>query len=120
MIGDYPPGYPPLPQEWVEEVLAKSPQSRHHVVRALQRDSSLVMLHEDLRKILCPVLIWRGALSGSLMPAKAVDVYQQFLRKTKVVVFEDSGHELWKPDYERYIQTIKEFLENVDSVQPPL
>jgi ketosteroid isomerase-like protein len=40
--------------------------------------------------------------------------YQRHLSHVEVVVFSDSGHMLWKPDYERFIKTIQAFLSKID------
>jgi pimeloyl-ACP methyl ester carboxylesterase len=41
-------------------------------------------------------------------------MYRRRLRQAKVVVFEESGHVLWEPDYERFMRTVQTFLDWVD------
>jgi hypothetical protein len=38
-------------------------------------------------------------------------LYLQRLKEARVVVLEESGHELWKPEY---IQALKDFLVSID------
>jgi pimeloyl-ACP methyl ester carboxylesterase len=112
ILGDYPARYPALPSDWVESVVAANPgRARHDLARALQRDSREVPLWDALPLIDVPVLVLRGAQPGALLTAEAADRYQQALRNVRVVVLEDSGHELWRPEY---IRTLREFLEALD------
>ena len=116
VIADYPASYPALGREWVEQTLSVvPPRARPHVIRALQRESAEVLLWDSLNRIECPVLILRGGRSDSLLTAEQAKMYRQRLRNVEVVVFEESGHELWKPDYDKFIGTIRGFLQQLDS-----
>jgi len=116
IIADYPAGYPALGPEWADQTLSVvPPRARPHVIRGLQRESAEVLLWDRLNRIECPVLILRGGRSDSLLTAEEAEMYRQRLRNVEVVVFEESGHELWKPDYNRFIGTIRGFLQQLDS-----
>ena len=97
------------------EVLASREDVKPHVVQAIQRESAEVLLWDSLEKITCPALILRGGLPGSLLTTEGADRYQRHLTDSRVVVFDNSDHNLSPPDYERYIGTIKTFLEELDS-----
>jgi pimeloyl-ACP methyl ester carboxylesterase len=116
ILGDYPARYPAFPPEWVEKELLKYPHRiKKEVVCAIQRESEEVSLWDSLKFIQCPALILRGGKPGSLLRVEAVEMYRQYISNAKTVVFQDSGHELWEPDFDRFIFTIKEFLEEIDS-----
>lgn len=116
IICDYPAKYPSIPESWVDTVLSKGfmKEDRQHVVRGIQRDSKEVELWEDLQRIKCPVLVIKGGTNNSLLKEKATEKYINCLSNVNVVEFSDSGHELWKPDYNRFIKTVTEFLEELD------
>lgn len=69
------------------------------------------MLWDDLPAIECPVLILRGAQAGALLTEEMAGWYMQRLKEARVVVLEESGHELWKSDY---IQALRNFLVSID------
>ena len=74
-----------------------------------------VLLWDSLNRIECPVLILRGGPSDSLLTTERAEMYRQDLKNVEIIVFEESGHELWKPDYNRFISTIQGFLQQLDS-----
>ncbi|MGD6774673.1 alpha/beta fold hydrolase [Sutcliffiella horikoshii] len=113
---DYPAKFPSIPESWVDTVFSKGyiKEDRQHVVRGIQRDSEEVELWEDLQRIKCPVLIIKGGTNHSLLKERATEKYKGNLSNVKVVEFSDSGHELWIPDYNRFIKTVTDFLVELD------
>ena len=101
--------------EGPRKVLSSRNDVKPRVVHAIQRESAEVLLWDSLENITCPVLILRGGILGSLLTVEGADRYQRHLLDSRVVVFENSDHNLSKPDYERYIGTIRTFLEELDS-----
>lgn len=116
ILCDYPAKYPSIPESWVDTVLSKGliKEDRQHVVRGIQSDSKEVELWEDLQQIQCPVLIIKGGTNNSLLKESATEKYKNHLSNVSVVEFSDSGHELWKPDYNRFIKTVTDFLVELD------
>ncbi|MGH2397344.1 MAG: hypothetical protein ACRDFW_10220, partial [bacterium] len=112
VLADYPARYPALAPDWAERVLAANPaRAKPHVARSLQRDSKEVLLWDSLPAIEAPVLVLRGAKPGSLLSVEAADRYRRKLRRVRVVVLENSAHELWRPEY---IEALREFLGTLD------
>jgi pimeloyl-ACP methyl ester carboxylesterase len=111
VLCDYAARYVTVPPEWVDRVLSSVPpvNAQPHVVRGLQRDSSAIELWERLDRLECPILIIRGG-AGGLLSQEHIDLYLRHLRDARVIVFEDSGHDVRKPDYGRYMATVKDFL----------
>src|SRR5712692_6456444 len=80
--------------------------SRHQ-----DRVSGLILLWDDLEKIECPLLLIGGGRSDALLKPEHVEKYRDHLRRVDVVIFENSGHNVSEPDYERFILKIKSFLD---------
>lgn len=117
IILDYPARYPLIPGDWPMHVLSNQPDvAPLHVLQAIQRDSREVLLWDELHMLPCPVLVIRGGQPGALLDAAGV---QQFVKgfgqaRVRSVVFEQSDHQLWEPDYGRFIGTIQGFVTAVD------
>ncbi len=114
IIGDYSARYPIFRPEWVNNALT-FPGAKAQAVRGIQRDSREVLLWDALERIECPVLVLRGGQAHSLLPGEKAEKYRHHLRNVKIVTFGESGHELSKPDFQKYIGTLREFLEELDS-----
>ncbi len=56
-----------------------------------------------------PVLILKAA-NESMISLEELDKMKYVFKKSKVVIFEKSGHNITLPDYELYIKTMKDFL----------
>ncbi|MEM6431549.1 MAG: alpha/beta hydrolase [Deinococcota bacterium] len=105
---DYRAQYSKFSQAWLKKSLEHGDLPRHYLTTAYE-ESEDVSLWDVLPAITCPVLIIRGGQSKSLTTDEA-DQYMATLPDVDVVVFEDSGHEVYKPDYQRFITTIDTFL----------
>ncbi|MBO1001330.1 alpha/beta fold hydrolase [Pseudogracilibacillus auburnensis] len=118
IICDYPAKYPSIPQTWVDGIISKGilGTERSHVIQEIQRDSVETYLWKELSSLLCPVLILKGGTEHALLQMEDVEQYKHHLKNVSVVEFSDSGHELWVPDYDRFIHTIKEFLLVLDEM----
>ncbi len=117
VLSDYSARYPKVKEQWVSEVLASRGDVKPHVVQAIQQESAEMLLWDSLERITCPALILRAGLPGSLLTTEGADRYQRHLPDSRVVVFDNSDHNLSQPDYERYIGTIRTFLEELDSAK---
>ncbi len=109
---DYPARYPAFPPQWADRVLSDPVFSdwKPHAVRAIQRESTEVSLWDDLGKVRCPVLVIGGQPEALLKPYH-IEKYRERLPIAEIVVFKDSGHDVSKPDYDRFIRTLTTFLE---------
>jgi pimeloyl-ACP methyl ester carboxylesterase len=56
-------------------------------------------------------MVMRGGKPTSRLSAELAEEYQHYLPDAQSVVFEDSGHRLWVPDMQRFVDTICDFLE---------
>jgi pimeloyl-ACP methyl ester carboxylesterase len=117
IICDYSARLPKIPKDWADNVLSKGyiDESRKHFVRALQEESEEILLWDRLGLIDCPTLIIRGLKEGSLLNDENLTKYKHGLRNHKLVEFGDSGHELWVPDYQRFINTVISYLNEIDN-----
>ncbi len=92
--------------------------SRIRGLRGLERESTEVELWDELERIEAPVLVIGGGRTDSLLKPEHVEKYRKHLRNVEVVVFEDSGHNVSEPNYERFIKLIKSFLDRIDRSNP--
>lgn len=112
IIGGYPAEYPTFTADWALRVMMKYPDEMPmKAVLGIQYESKEVSLWERLSELTCPILVLRGAKSSSLLKQETAEKYIQYAPQTQIVVFEDSGHRLWRPNFERFINTIKTFLD---------
>ena len=116
IVVDYPARYPNIPEEWAVKVKEYLPaeKAKPHVVDGIQRDSEEILLWEQLSQIQCPLLVMHGKQEGTLLPRDVADTYQAHAPHAQLVEFPESGHALWEPSYEQFIEVVKEFLEEID------
>lgn len=117
IICDYPAKYPSIPKSWSERVLESSYINKvtKHVVEGIQKESESITLYNDLKRIQVPVLIIKGGREGSLLSDGEAEKYKDFLQNLVVKELADSGHELWEPEKERFLQLINDFLVRLDN-----
>lgn len=114
VLGDYPARYPAFSPGWVERAQLYMHESKRHAAVGIQAEAKEQSLWELLPRISCPVLVLRGAKQGSLLSPADAGKYQSWLRRVTIQVFEDSDHEIWKPDQRRYLDALSSFLKKVD------
>jgi pimeloyl-ACP methyl ester carboxylesterase len=115
IIGDYPARYPHLTPEWAENAIKNLPgKAPVYAVQGIRSESAEIMLWDDLESIEAPVLLLRGDQPGSLLSEEDAEKYIASLPQAMAVVFPGSAHEPWVPSKERYIGTLRAFLEGID------
>jgi pimeloyl-ACP methyl ester carboxylesterase len=116
ILCDYPAKYPAIPKSWSERILSNGQisEERYHVVEGIQRESKEIILEQELTKISCPVLILKGGTEASYLKKDDTEVYKRNLLHVDIKVFENSGHELWIPNFMEFIETIRRFLASLD------
>jgi pimeloyl-ACP methyl ester carboxylesterase len=117
---DYQAHYPKLGVGWAERVssdpsIGKDP-NRMRGLRGLELESSEVVLWNSLDRIKCPVLVIGGGQPGALLKPEHIQKYRQHLPGAEIVVFEDSGHNVSQPNHDRFIATLKSFLNRLDGI----
>ena len=121
---DYPAKYPRYKTDWAEGVLSNPTfrtLSPEHAVRSIQSDSEETLLWDELERIAAPVLVVGGGIpgskenpGGSLLKQEHIDLYEENLRDVQISVFEDSGHNVSQPNFERFVEVVRDFLERLD------
>lgn len=116
IICDYPAKYPSIPKSWSERVLSRSfiSKERKHVVEGIQQESKSIELYRDLNRIQVPVLVIKGGTQESLLSEVETEKLKSNLPDVVIKELNESGHELWEPSKERFIQLINEFLVRLD------
>ena len=106
---------PKLSPEWVDSaMLTLGRLADKPIIETIQADSEAVGFMESTAAISCPVLVLRGGLPGAKLDEAGADKYRQLLPQSYVITFQRSGHELWEPDYNQFITTVKTFLRGLD------
>lgn len=116
ILCDYPAKYPAIPKIWAERILSRGyvQKEKEHAVKGIQRDSENVDLYDELTIINVPVLVIKGGTEESLLSETEVEKYKKNLQNVKIVELPESGHELWEPNRDKFIEVIKEFLAGLD------
>ncbi len=121
IVAEHPARTRVLDEAWKQRALTTpAGRARPHVIEALQRDSAEIALWDDLGVIQAPVLLIRGDQPDSMLRPEHVEEYLRRLKQAMAVVFPGSGHRLWEPDRDRYLRTLRLFLEGVDASQSPV
>ena len=93
-IIDYPPHYPAIPESWIEEITRPGrPFFPLHVAQAIAAEGERVVLSRELAEIRCPVLVVKGALEGSLLPAEIAQLYRERIPDCTMLVLEGIAHD---------------------------
>jgi len=61
-----------------------------------------------------PLLLVHGARRSSMVDGKALARYREARPDIEIEVFEDSGHDLWRPDPDRFAETVARFVNAAD------
>lgn len=117
VLCDYPAKFPYIPESWSERVLSRNyiNKEKKHVVEGIQKESTTIDLYNELKLIGVPVLIIKGGTEDSLLSDIETERYKLNLQDVTVFELGDSGHELWEPNREKFLQVIKDFLHKLDS-----
>lgn len=110
ILGDYPAKMPTLSKDWLNQTSQNLPE-KGEILKKIYDELEMIDLSEGLRHIKCPVLVIQGKKKGAKLTDKALDVYKNYLSNVTIETFEESGHVLWQPDYQRFIDVVKSFLD---------
>ncbi|PLS18634.1 hypothetical protein CVD28_05720 [Bacillus sp. M6-12] len=120
IIGDYPAQYPSLPAVWTEKFLAFPDLVNPIAVKGTQKDSEHIELWDQLHVLQCPILLMTGGNKAAeprvILTQAEIELYKEKAcnSKVEVFVFQESGHRLWEPDHQLYINAIQQFLAEND------
>lgn len=112
---DYPAVSRRLTDTWAEQVkpFAEKRGIPAHVIRAMISESTTVELWEGIERITCPVLLIVGGQSP-FVTEEDVERYRKAWPQLQLEIFEESGHEVFRPNYERFMRVIERFLREID------
>ncbi|MGY3714394.1 alpha/beta fold hydrolase [Sutcliffiella cohnii] len=83
-------------------------------MEGIQQESKGIELYRDLNRIQVPVLVIKGGTQESLLSEVETEKLKSNLPDVVTKELNESGHELWEPSKERFIQLINEFLVRLD------
>ncbi|ALC90617.1 alpha/beta hydrolase [Bacillus sp. FJAT-18017] len=122
VLGDYPAIHSQLPEGWVEYFTAQPPwrgksigdRMNRQTLQGIQIESHFVSFWDKLYTIQCPVLIIRGGKEGAALSEENAGRYLNELDNAKLVVFEDSNHNIFEPQSDRFVVTVENFLASIE------
>lgn len=124
-IGDYPALQIVPPVEIVEMAARRTRDGRPLTDRMVPRaivamlaDAEAKEFWDDLPMLTCPMLLVRGGRDGAMASATVEERYRSVRPDIEVEVFEQSAHDLWNPDADRFASTVRDFLDRVDPGTP--
>ncbi|SFA71765.1 MULTISPECIES: alpha/beta fold hydrolase [unclassified Bacillus (in: firmicutes)] len=122
VLGDYPAIHSQLPEGWVEYFStlppwrgkALSDRMKVHSLYGLQKESEQILFWDKLNSIHCPVLVIRGGKEGSALSEDHARKYLEEIPDAKLVVFQDSAHNIFEPDMSKVVDTLQQFLKSLN------
>ncbi|QOR64797.1 alpha/beta hydrolase [Cytobacillus suaedae] len=121
ILAEYPAEHKEMPFGWAEDYLNTywgntlgSNLMEQQVVMGIEKESKKVDFRNSLVSINCPTLIMRGVLEESLLSEAEANLYLDRLNKAKLEEFLKSGHTLKESETEKFVNSIKEFLVEVE------
>jgi pimeloyl-ACP methyl ester carboxylesterase len=121
VVGDYLAHHPRIPADYVDRFLAStwrgrpvtdrlSPVAAHGILR----EATTVSYWERLGSIPAPVLVMHGMRPGALLTDDGLARWRAHRPDVRTVAFEESGHDLFSPDRERFVSTLSGFIAEVE------
>lgn len=113
IIGDYPPIYSPLDEEWKKQIVHNNSNTLSETaINGLIKDSTFVNMIPKLAEINFPTLILRGELEGSILSELDVNEFKSLSDKIFVDVINGSDHNLHMPTANNLISKLEDFINN--------
>lgn len=111
ILGDYPPIYTPIDDNWKNEIINESQNTLSDVaMNELIKDSNFVNLIPELSKINIPILILRGELEGSALSEQDLIEFKGNSENISIDCISNSSHDIYKS--EDFIKKISDFINN--------
>lgn len=100
-------------EPWVERAASRDDyKSKVEVLKGLAHSSQELDLLPQCEVFKeTPVLILKGGTESMISPEE-LERMKQVFKNSKSIVFEESGHDISSPDYDFYINTMKDFLKD--------
>jgi non-heme chloroperoxidase len=125
-IGDYPAAQIVPPSSFSEMAGQRRWKGRPMsdrmplgAIAAMARDATAVEFWDALAEVRQPMLLIRGGARGAMVTDTVAERYRRTVRDLRVVTFEESGHNLWRPDPYRFPATVSSFLDDVERRELP-
>lgn len=123
VLGDYPAYHSQLPTGWVEYFSSLPPwrgkslseRIKTHTLYGLQKESKQILFWDKLSSISCPTLVIRGGKVDAVLSKDDGVKYLEKIQNSNLVVFEESNHNIFKPNLKKFVDTIQEFFETISS-----
>lgn len=122
---DYPARHSRLSPAWADSFLSSDygrsavpGKIRLEAVRGVQVESGGELLWDTLDGFDFPVLVVKGAKEDSLLKKEDLDLYAKHLKHGNLILLEEAGHDVWRPDLGKFVGTLNDFMDAVDGARP--
>lgn len=113
ILCDYPARYPAIPFAWAERILENNDLSER-AVQGIQQESREIVFWDVLAQLDLPVFVLHGGTEAALLKPDSIQLYKEKVKDVTIIPFPFSGHELWEPDYDTFLQSIESILKQLD------
>jgi len=115
LLIDYPPRVLRPGVDWVRRMRKARPDLPEAALRGIASEFGPFDAGPLLSRVRAPVLILRGnPEQGGLLDEAEAEAMRTALPEARVVNFPESGHEIWDPDPEAYLDALKGFVATLE------
>ncbi len=115
IIADYPPETLIFSDEKQQEYVKNPPFGMDApTLQLLFQAQKKLSFHSELNQLKCPLILYQGKQQGSLLKDSDLESYKKASAPVRVVGFEQSSHDLRQPDFQSYILTLQNNLQELD------
>lgn len=119
ILAEYPAVHKQMGAGWADHYLQTSWGNQRgsdlmdeQVVRGIEREAREHSFRSSLHQIFCPALILRGTGEESLLSEEEAREYQQEMKNTQVVVFNQAGHTLKETEFHKFVRVLRTYLQS--------
>ncbi len=120
-VGDYPAAHIRPPEGAVDFMAGRSRFGRPMTERIPEQTMRAVFAacedetyYESLSRLHVPFLLMYGGREGSMIDDKTLERYRTSCSNLTLDRFEDSAHDLWRPDPARFARQLGRFMDATD------
>jgi pimeloyl-ACP methyl ester carboxylesterase len=121
-VGDYLAGHPRIPDEWGERFHGTRWRQRPVAERlslaasvGIAREATPASFWDRLQDLPAPILLVAATGKGAIAVGEGLDKWRRSRPDAQVVMFEDCGHDIFRPDPQRVSSLLTEFLAKAET-----
>lgn len=111
IMGDFPPYFPSFDKSWADRVARdRDCKVSRKALTGLAHEGKYVEAGQDLQGLTCRLLLIKGGKQGTAFNSKHLPIFGKIAPTCQVLIFEDSGHDIFRPQLTSLIRAINEFM----------